>query len=89
VTHIHDIPYPYNVPFPPELWIFGQEWPMFWNEPMLLQAFLAFNKNFRISMSTPLLRHFDEEFLKQRVPIYQSVEQHPNTFSSIWIRRIS
>ena len=89
VTHIHDIPYPYNFPYPPELWIFGQDWPMFWNEAMVLQAFLAFNKNFKISLSTPLIRHFDEAFLKQNIPIYESVEQNPNTFSSIWLRRIS
>jgi hypothetical protein len=89
VTHIHDIPYPYNFPYPPDLWIFGQEWPMFWNEPMVLQAFLAFNKNFKISMSTPLIRYFDEAFLKQSIPIYESVVQNPNTFSSIWLRRIS
>jgi len=89
VTHIHDIPYPYNFPYPPELWIFGQDWPMFWNEPMVLQAFLAFNKNFKISLSTPLIRHFDEAFLKESIPIYESVGQTPNTFSSIWIKRIS
>ncbi len=89
VTHIHDIPYPYNFPYPPDLWIFGQEWPMFWNEPMVLQAFLAFNKNFKISLSTPLIRYFDEAFLKQSIPIYESVAQNPNTFSSIWLRRIS
>jgi len=89
MTHIHDIPYPYNFPYPPELWIFGQEWPMFWNEPMVLQAFLAFNKNFKISLSTPLIRYFDEAFLKQSIPIYESVARNPNTFSSIWLRRIS
>ncbi len=89
VTHIHDIPYPFNFPYPPELWIFGQDWPMFWNESMVLQAFLAFNKNFKISLSTPLIRYFDEAFLKQNIPIYESVAQNPNTFSSIWLRRIS
>jgi hypothetical protein len=89
VTHIHDIPYPFNFPYPPELWIFGQDWPMFWNEPMVLQAFLAFNKNFEISLSTPLIRYFDEAFLKQSIPIYESVGQNANTFSSIWLRRIS
>jgi hypothetical protein len=89
VTHIHDIPYPFNSPYPPELWIFGEEWPMFWNEPMVLQAFLAFNKNFKISLSTPMIRHFDEEFLRHSIPIYESVAQNPNTFSSIWLRRIS
>jgi hypothetical protein len=89
VIHIHDIPYPYNIPYPPELWIFTSEWPMFWNEPMLLQAFLAFNENFKISLSTPLLRHFEEEFLKQQIPFYRTVAQQSNTFSSIWLRRIS
>jgi hypothetical protein len=89
MTHIHDVPYPYNFPYPPELWIFGQDWPMFWNEPMVLQAFLAFNKNFKISLSTPLIRYFDEAFLKRSIPIYESVAQNPNTFSSIWLRRIS
>jgi hypothetical protein len=88
VTHIHDIPYPYNFPYPSELWIFGQDWPMFWNEAMVLQAFLAFNKNFKIALSTPLIRHFDEAFLKENIPIYESVAQTPNTFSSIWLERI-
>jgi hypothetical protein len=36
-----------------------------------------------------LIRYFDEPFLKQRIPIYQSVEDNPNTFSSIWLKRIS
>lgn len=89
VIHIHDIPYPFNFPYPPEYWIFGREWPMFWNEAMVLQAFLAFNKSFKICLSAPLIRHFDEEFLKQTVPIYEPVEQNPNTFSSIWLRRLS
>jgi hypothetical protein len=89
VTHVHDIPYPYNTPFPPELWIFEQQWPLFWNEPMMLQAFLAFNKHFRITMSTPLLRHFDETFLKEHIPIYESIEQNPNAFSSLWLTRVS
>jgi len=88
MTHVHDIPYPYNFPYPPELWIFGQDWPMFWNEAMVLQAFLAFNRNFKISLSTPLIRHFDEAFLKERIPIYEPVAQTPNTFSSIWLERV-
>ncbi len=87
VVHIHDVPFPYNIPYPPELWVFGREWPMLWNEAMVVQAFLAFNSAFRIEMSTPLLRHFDEPFLRDRIPIYETVEQNPNTFSSLWLRR--
>lgn len=89
MAHIHDIPFPYNFPYPPELWILGQDWPMFWNEAMVVQAFLAFNRNFKICLSTPLIRHFDEGFLKERIPIYEPIAQNANAFSSIWLRRIS
>jgi predicted O-methyltransferase YrrM len=87
--HIHDVPFPYNIPYPSKLWVFGQTWPVFWNEAMVLQAFLCFNKQFEITLSLPLIRHFDEAFLKQVVPNYQTVEQKPNTFSAIWLKRIA
>jgi predicted O-methyltransferase YrrM len=82
VIHVHDAPFPYNFPYPPQHWIFGQIWPVFWNEAMVLQAFLCFNTKFKIMMSTPLIRHFDEAFLQNNVPIYESIEQNHNTFSS-------
>ncbi len=87
-VHIHDIPFPYNIPYPPELWIFGKPEPMFWNEAMVLQAFLCGNKDFQIILSTPMLRFFDEAFLQQNIPIYETVEQNPNTFSSLWMKRV-
>ena len=86
--HVHDIPFPYNIPYPPEFWILEKEWPMFWNEAMVLQALLCFNDRFEIMMSTPLIRHFDEAFLNKLIPLYETVEQNPNTFSSIWLRRV-
>ena len=96
VIHIHDVPFPYNIPYPPKHWLFEGEtspklwnWPKFWNEAMVLQAFLSFNNKFRIIMSTPLIRHFDESFLKKNIPIYESIDRNPNTFSSIWLRRTS
>jgi predicted O-methyltransferase YrrM len=89
VVHIHDVPFPYNFPYPPELWIFGQTWPVFWNEAMVLQAFLCFNNKFKIIMSTPIIRYFDEPFLKNNIPIYESLKQNPNTFSSIWLKKTS
>lgn len=88
IVHIHDIPFPYNVPYPPQLWIFGQQWPSFWNEAMLLQAFLCYNETYEIFLSAPLLRYFDEPFLKANIPEYETVEENPNTFSSIWLRKI-
>lgn len=88
-THIHDIPFPYNIPFPPELWIFGKSEPMFWNEAMVLQAFLCGNENFEIILSTPMLRFYEEEFLKKMIPIYETVEQNSNAFSSLWMKRVN
>lgn len=61
---------------------------MLWNEAMVLQAFLCFNDKFKITMSTPLIRHYDEGFLKSKIPFYETLEQNPNTFSSIWLKRV-
>jgi hypothetical protein len=69
--------------------VFGQEWPMLWNEAMVVQAFLSLNRSFQVIMSAPLLRYFDEDFLRQSIPIYQSIDQNPNAFSSLWLRRVS
>ena len=89
VVHVHDVPFPYNTPYPPELWVLGDGWTMQWNEAMLVQAFLCFNSAYRIVMSTPLIRHVDESFLASRIPFYESVHQNPNTFSSLWLKRVS
>jgi len=94
LVHIHDIPFPYNIPYPAEFWVLGKHdrspyWPMHWDEAMLVQAFLAFNPAFVIEMSAPLIRHFDEPFLATTVPNYKTVQMEPNTFSSLWIRRTS
>jgi hypothetical protein len=89
LIHIHDVPFPYNIPYPPQLWMFEQTWPLFWDEAMVLQAFLCFNDNFKIIMSTPMIRYFDEPFLKKNIPFYESIDQNPNTFSSIWLKRVT
>ena len=61
---------------------------MYWNEAMLLQAFLAFNPCFEIVLSCPIIRHLDERFMRRTLPIYKPVTEEPNTFSSIWLKRI-
>jgi hypothetical protein len=91
--HVHDIPFPYNTPYPAEYWVLGtapgaRYWPTYWNEAMLLQAFLAFNDSFQVIQSLPLLRSVDEQYLRQRIPTYRSVAEEPNTFSSIWLQRV-
>lgn len=89
IVHIHDIPFPYNTPYPPETWVFDREWPVFWTEAMLLQAFLCHNSKFEIRLSLPLIRFHEEQFLRQSVPGYgQRKGSGPDTFSSIWLEKV-
>lgn len=88
IVHIHDVPFPYNIPYPPEQWIYGMPWPWYWTEAMLLQAFLCNNPDFRILLSTPLLRYYDEEFLRANIPGYKSVAEDPKTFCSLWLEKV-
>ena len=87
IIHVHDIPFPYHGPFPPEYWIYQRVWPMWWNESMLLHALLCGNSSFLITLSAPLLRFHDEAFLKKLIPDYQSIAEESNAFSSLWLRR--
>jgi predicted O-methyltransferase YrrM len=91
IVHIHDIHFPYNIPYPPQYYIFGNKRPVFWNEAMLLQAFLAYNDSYRIMMSLPLLRYFCEGTLKEHIRNYQALDpNHAYTHNgSIWIEKCS
>ena len=97
--HIHDIPFPYNVPFPEDLYVLGKklpEWPWFFTEAILLQAFLSFNESYQIIASIPLLRHHDEEFLCRTISKYRRLSDY--TFEnmpqigyppcSVWIEKV-
>jgi hypothetical protein len=90
--HIHDVHFPYNIPYPPQFYIFGRkEWlPVFFNEAMLLQAFLSYNDAYKIMLSVPLLRFYSEDYLWNTFPEYVPLEQD-NTdthFGSIWIEKV-
>jgi hypothetical protein len=87
-VHIHDVHFPYNTPYPADTWLFGERWPVYWNEVMVVQTFLTFNKAFEVLLSTPLVRHHDEEFLTQRFGDYVPLAQDPNPPSSLWLRRV-
>lgn len=87
LVHIHDVPFPYNTPFPADTWLFGERWPVYWNEAMIVQSFLAFNSAFDVLLSTPMIRHTDERFLADRFPDYVPVQRDPNPPSSLWMRR--
>ncbi len=85
--HIHDMPFPYNIPYPPEFWIFDQHWPIYWNEAMVVQALLSGSRQFTIELSLPLLRHFREESLARLIPDYPRGDLQADTFSSLWLCR--
>lgn len=74
IIHIHDIPFPYNVPYPADGNMFQARWPVYWTEAMLVQAFLAFNPYYEIRLSTPLIRFHDDSFLAQRIPNYHELK---------------
>jgi predicted O-methyltransferase YrrM len=88
-VHIHDVPFPYNAPYPADTWLFGERWPVYWNEAMVVQTFLAFNSAFDILLSTPMIRHSDEAFLTGHFADYVPVRDDGNPPSSLWLRRRS
>jgi Methyltransferase domain len=89
--HVHDVPFPFNTPYPANFWVLVRDpasnhWPVYWNEPMLLQAFLAFNPRYSITLSCPMLRHFDPAFLPKTIPDYERMSAGPDGYSSIWLQ---
>ncbi|KQY58103.1 hypothetical protein ASD11_00040 [Aeromicrobium sp. Root495] len=88
-VHIHDVHFPYNTPYPSSTWLFGERWPVYWNEAMVVQTFLAFNSAFEVVLSAPMIRHQDESVLRERFADYVPVDDDINPPSSLWIRRIS
>lgn len=85
---IHDIAFPFNIPYPYDHWILKRGVGMYWTEAMLLQALLCNSDTFEIVLSTPLIRFHDEDFLKKRIPEYKDVNEESNTFSSIWLKKV-
>jgi predicted O-methyltransferase YrrM len=91
VVHAHDVHFPFNTPHPAEQYVLGRTWPMLWTEAMLVQAFLAFNAAFRVTLSLPLLRHHDEPFLERTVPGYRPLQtrDYDTHFGSLWFERVA
>jgi hypothetical protein len=87
--HIHDIPFPYNTPYPADQCIFGENWPLYFNEAMAVQAFLAFNSKYRIFLSCPLLRHFHPGWIEEQVASAHLAQQKGGTYSSLWLKKIA
>jgi predicted O-methyltransferase YrrM len=88
LVHIHDVHLPYNVPCDPGAYVFDRRWPMLFTEAMLVQAYLCNNPRAEIVMSTPLLRHHDEDFLRRTLPGYQPLDRQDfdTHHGSLWFR---
>jgi predicted O-methyltransferase YrrM len=91
LVHIHDIHFPYNVPAHPGAYVFDRRWPMLFTEAMLVQAWLCHNPRVEILLSTPLLRHYHEEFLRRLLPGYRPLdaEDFDTHHGSLWVRCVS
>lgn len=86
--HIHDIPFPYNFPYPAELYMYKKKWPQFWNEPAFVQAFLSFNDTFEIIQSVPIIKfHFESEVLPT-IPDYNNSIDYSNAIGSLWLKKV-
>lgn len=82
LIHIHDIPFPYLYPYP-EFWIFERL--TFWQEAVLLKAFLTNNNAFEIIYCSSYLHFKNPEQLNRAFPKYDSNKHFP---SSVWLRKI-
>lgn len=79
LIHIHDIFMPWEYP---KNWVKNRH--IFWTEQYLLQAFLAFNRNFEILWSAGYMHAKMPEMLAQYFPYYDSTRQQAGSF---WMRR--
>lgn len=88
IVHIHDVHFPFNGPFPADTWLFGERWPVYWNEAMVVQIFLAHSSAYSVLLSTPMIRHTDEGVLTSLFDDYTPLAADANPSSSLWLRRV-
>jgi predicted O-methyltransferase YrrM len=79
VVHIHDIFLPGE--YPPQWVLSGWSW----NEQYLVQAFLAFNREFEVLLSLGWLAQRQPELIEAAVPGFERF--YPGRGGSLWIRR--
>ena len=77
IVHIHDIFLPFEYP---REWVIERR--RFWSEQYLLQAFLAFNSEFEVLVSSGYLNAYHLEELKATFPLFE-----PWGGGSFWMRR--
>jgi hypothetical protein len=80
IVHIHDIFTPFDYP---EDWVKGHV--RLWNEQYLLEAFLSFNKEFRVIGALSWLKHFHQTAIERALPgLRVNTDAIPGSF---WIVR--
>lgn len=80
IVHIHDIFTPFDYP---EDWVKGHV--RLWNEQYLLEAFLSFNKEFRVIGALNWLKHYHQTEIERALPGLEThIEAMPGSF---WIAR--
>ena len=83
IIHVHDIPFPYNYPYP-ETNVLDKL--VFWQEPVLVQAFLMYNQAFEIMFCTSWLHFKHPDVLRTAFPRYDRSKHFP---SSLWLRKVA
>ena len=77
IVHVHDIFFPFDYP---RAWVVDQR--RFWTEQYLLQAFLIFNSQFEVIISSGYLKFYHPEKLQTVFP-----DSAPWNGGSFWMRR--
>jgi hypothetical protein len=80
IVHVHDIFLPAEYP---KHWVFEEH--VFWTEQYLLQAFLAFNREFEVLWSGSYMHMEHSSELARHMPSYRN-DGWPGSF---WMRRIA
>ncbi|MBT8471476.1 MAG: class I SAM-dependent methyltransferase [Marinicaulis sp.] len=79
--HIHDICFPFNYS---RQAVFHDH--KFWAEQYLLQAFLAYNENFKVKWCFSYVQHHAPDILKEYFPFY--APKHRDHMGSFWMEKI-
>jgi hypothetical protein len=82
VIHIHDICFPYLTPLDNHH-LFHEF--LFWNEPVVVKAFLTYNTAFEIMLCQSWLHFKHSNLLADAVPAY---DPNIHTPASLWIKKI-
>jgi hypothetical protein len=85
VIHAHDIPFPAEYP---RCYATAPAFRVFWTEAYLLQAFLAFNTEFRVLLGMHYLETECSDLFRKAFPHYDPV-LHGGKSASFWFQRVA